>query len=119
VTRTIDFDAFRAEQKREAVDFVIDGVHYALPPALPASMAVDVIRMQSDLGEDAEVPNETMDIFGRSLFGATIWEKLLVEHRITVDELSPLLERVLEVYTDAPKETAEEPTSQTPELASV
>ncbi len=112
--RVINFDRFRAEQKDEPVEFIIGGETYHLPSSLPASMAVDMMRMQEVLqDEDAEVPNDVMDQFGRSLFGETIWANLLTKHRITVDELNPLMEQVFEVYTDAPKEGAEESTSET------
>ena len=117
--RTIDFDLYRAEKDDEPVDFIIGGKHYALPSSLPASIAVDAIRMQAmQEDEDAEVPPEMMDQFGQSIFGPTIWKELLMEHRLTVDEIEPLVERVMGAYTDAPKEETEVPTSESPEPAS-
>ncbi len=115
MTRTIDFDQFRAEQKNEPVEFIIGGKTYALPPAMPASIAVDIMSMQ-DLFEndDADVPPEVMEQIGKSLFGETMWKELLAEHRITVDEIPVLMEKVLEAYTEPPKEEAETPTSATP-----
>jgi hypothetical protein len=105
MTRTINFDQFRAEQRDEPVVFIIGGEEYALPASLPASMAVDMMRMQAVFeDEDQEVPNDVMDQFGRSLFGVSMWEDLLKKHRITVNEVSPLMERVFEVYTEAPKD---------------
>lgn len=114
--RVIDFDRFRAEQKDEPVLFLIGGEEYALPSSLPASMAVDMLRMQDVFNDpEADVPPDVMDQFGRSLFGETMWEALLRRHRITVDEISPLMEQVFEAYTDAPKEETEESTSETQE----
>lgn len=120
MTRTINFDQFRAEQNEEPVEFIIGGETYYLPASLPASMAVDMMRMQSVFeDEDAEVPDDVMDQFGRSLFGETMWEKLLQKHRITVNEISPLMEKVFEVYTDSPKEEMAPPsTSETPASSS-
>lgn len=124
--RTVDFDSFRAEQKEEPIVFIIDQEEYFLPGSIPASLAVDVIRMQTKLSDDDEVPTEQVDSFGRSLFGPSIWELLLRKHRITVTELSPLLEQVMKAYTDDPKATADleppttpEPTSEVATLASV
>lgn len=113
MTRTIDFDQFRAEQKDEPLDFIIGGKHYALPSNLPASLAVDIIRMRAQLGEDDEVPVDVMESFGRNLFGETIWEALLQEHRITITEIPVLIERVMEAYTEAPKDEGSETKSPT------
>lgn len=114
--RVIDFDQFRAEQKDEPVEFIIGGETYYLPSALPASMAVDMMRMQELFEDDeAEVPNDVMDQFGASLFGETMWGELLKKHRITVTEISPLMEKVFEAYTAPKDETPEgDQTSETP-----
>lgn len=104
--RVIDFDLYRSEREEEPVIFKIGGEEYHLPPSLPASVAVDTIRMKATLDESDEVPTEAMDEFGASMFGPTIWEALLRKHRITVDEISPLIEQVLAAYT-GPKEEGE------------
>lgn len=106
MSRTINFDKFRAEQNDEPVTLIIGGEEYSLPSALPASMAVDMMRMQELFeDDDAEVPPSAMDEFGRSLFSDTIWEGLLRRHRVTVTELPVLMEMVFEAYSDeAPKE---------------
>lgn len=120
--RVIDFDKFRAESKDEPVDFIIGGKTYALPSSLPASMAVDVLRMKADMDDEDEVPAEQMDLFGRSLFGPTMWEALLREHRITIDEISPLMEQVFETYMgstgDGEDPKSESQTSPSEESAS-
>lgn len=122
--RVVDFDQYRAERDEEAVDFIIGGKTYALPPALPASIAVDTIRMKADLDDEADIPLEEFDAFGSSVFGPTIWEALLREHRITVDEIGPLIEKVLEQYVgdvEDPKaegDPEQPPTSETEEPAS-
>lgn len=119
MTRTIDFDQFRSEQKEDPVNFIIGGETYVLPPALPAALALDVMRMQElQEDEDADVPPEVMEKLGRSLFGETMWSQLLQKHRITVDEIGPLMEKVMEAYTAPPKEETGESTSATPEPAS-
>lgn len=116
--RVIDFDKFRAESKDEPVDFIIGGKTYALPSSLPASMAVDVLRMKAEMDDDEEVPAEQMDLFGRSLFGPTMWEALLHEHRITIDEISPLMEQVFEAYMGSTEEDDDAPKSESPTSAS-
>ncbi len=109
--RTVDFDAFRAEQEKHPVFIKIGGQQYALPDALPASMALGIIRLKADVGEDGEIPEIEVDKFGRAVFGSKIWDEILDEHRLTVDEMPILLQKVLEVYTgEAPKVPAS-PTS--------
>lgn len=110
--RIIDFDQFRSEQKEEPVIFIIGGEEYSLPPALPASMAVDAMALQERMDDDDDVPPQMMDQFGRSLFGETVWEALLRRHRITVDEIPVVMEKVLEEYTDVPKAETEGSTSE-------
>lgn len=117
-TRVIDFDLYRSEREEEPVDFIIGGEHYPLPPSLPASVAVDTIRMKASLDENDDVPMEAMDEFGASVFGPTMWESLLRKHRITVDEISPLMEQVLAAYTAPKEEESTEKTSETPATTS-
>lgn len=117
MTRTIDFDKFRAEQKDEPVEFIIGGKTYYLPSSLPASMAVDIMRIRTNMDDDDDVPEEVMDTFGQSLFGATMWSELLREHRITVDEISPMLEKVIEAYTGSAETEGADPKSESPTSA--
>jgi hypothetical protein len=115
MTRTVDFDAFRAEQNKESVHFKIGDKIYELPPALPAAIAVDVIRLRAAQGDEAEVPLDVLETFGQGLFGKEMWAQLLGEHRITMSEVPRLLEMVLEVYTEDPKvPETEAQTSTTP-----
>lgn len=123
MTRTINFDNFRAEQNEEPISLIIGGETYDLPPSLPASLAVEMMRMQEAFeDEDQEVPPSAMDTFGSEMFGPTVWSELLRRHRITVNELSPLMEMVFEAYSDEPpkEETEATPgsTSRTPRAGS-
>ena len=122
MTRTVDFDAFRAEQTDEPVKFTIDGETYDLPSSLPAAVAVDVIRLRATSGENADVPIETLDLFGRSVFGEGMWRMLLEKHRVTMKEVPALLEKVLEIYSkedeDPKVQAPADQTSETPTSAS-
>lgn len=109
MTRTVDFDAFRAERVEEPVIFIIGGQRYELPPSLPAAIAVDVIRLRAAQGDDAEIPLDVLQTFGQAMFGKELWQKVLDEHRVTMSEMPALLEKVLEVYTE---ETPKAPETQ-------
>lgn len=114
MTRTVDFDAFRAERKDEPVLFKIGGKTYELPSSLPAAIAVDVIRLRAVEGDEAEVPLDVLETFGAAMFGKEIWEQLKDEHRLTMSELPRLLEMVLEVYTEEDPKDQESPASTSP-----
>jgi len=97
VSKTVDFDAFRAEQHNEPVTVKIGGVLYDIAPALPADIALDVLRINED---KTTSPSELIHI-GEALFGGEEpFRKVLRDGQVTLDELGPLLEQVLRVYTD-------------------
>lgn len=116
--KLIDFDAFRAEQDEVPIKFRIGGQEYDLPPALPAAIAVDVIRMKQTMDDDDEVDIEKLMGFCEAVFGTELWAQVLDRHRISLDEIPKLLELVLEAYTSDPKEGAVSPTSETTESSS-
>lgn len=110
--KTVDFDAFRREQAGAPVKFLIDGEVYDLSPSLPAAVAVDIIRLKAKVGDNGQVPLEMLDGFGRSIFGSDLWGEVLDKHRITVNEIPQLLEKVLEVYSEPAPKAPEIPTSE-------
>ena len=107
MTRTVDFDAFRAEQKHEPVILHIGGEDYELPPSMPASVAVDLIHLKKRFNDDDDVPLDVLDSFGKSIFGDHVWEDLITKHRLLTDEIGELLQMVLAMYS--PKEEKADP----------
>ena len=97
--RIIDFDAFRAEQKHEPVFLKIGGTTFEMSPTLPASVAIDVVRLKHDIDDSKEVPVEALQAIGEAVFGAEIWERLLREQRLTVNEIPSLIIKVIEIYS--------------------
>lgn len=116
--KLIDFDAFRAEQGEVPIKFRIGGAEYDLPPALPASIAVDVIRMKQTMSDDEEVDVEDLMRFCEAVFGSELWREILDKHRISLAEIPKLLEMVLEAYTADPKAEEPSPTSETTKSSS-
>jgi hypothetical protein len=94
----VDFDAFRSEQKAEPVQLRIGGQVYDLPPALPAALALDIIRLQDEGGNDADVPVAKLEEFGRQLFGGDLFRTVIETHSITLPELPELMRQVLAAY---------------------
>lgn len=104
MTRTVDFDAFRAERDDEPVEILIGGERYQLPASLPAIIAIDMIHLKSTTDAGAEVSVEMLNKVGNSVFGEDVWRELLGKHRIQVDELGELIQMVLKVYSPGAEE---------------
>lgn len=115
MAKLIDFDAFRAERNEDPVILKLGGKTYNLPPSMPASIAVDLIYIKATLGEENDVPLDMLDKVGRSIFGGDLWESVLNEHRIQVDEIGDLIRMVLEAYSPEPAGDADPQAASTQE----
>jgi hypothetical protein len=97
----IDFDAFRAEQKAEPLEFIIGGNTYILPSALPASLALDVIRRNA-LDSEAELDPESLIVIGNALFAGK-FDRVLDENQVTMDEIPELFRLIFAQYSGEPE----------------
>lgn len=106
--RVIDFNAFRAEQKEEPVEFKIGEDTYLLPPTMPAALAVDVLELQALVGPNGDpesmIPPQKLDGFCRAIFGSEMWVQILDKHRLTLDETPELLRQVIGAYAEQDEE---------------
>lgn len=103
MTRTVDFDAFRAEQKLEPLKLRIGGKERELPPSLPAALALDVIRLQEALGPDADPGVEDLMKIGAGLFGGKdAFLEVLADGGVGMTELPSLIEMIIAEYTRVP-----------------
>ncbi len=101
MTRVIDFDAFRAEQKAEPLDLKIGGHTYTLPSSLPASLALDVIRQNGD-DPNAEMDPTQLISMGEGIFGGhDEFKKILDDNHVTMEELPELFKMVFNAYNGA------------------
>lgn len=99
----LDFDAFRAEHQavtRVAPSVKVGGVVYTLPPALPAVVALDILRARRDKGEEAPVPPEAINDICDALFGQETFRDLVISNQLTIDDLGLLVLQVLKMYED-------------------
>jgi hypothetical protein len=53
----IDFDAARAERKKEPLIVKLFGKKWELPPSLPADIPVEISRLHASAGPGAEIDN--------------------------------------------------------------
>ena len=111
-----DFDKFFQEKGKEKVVLRLLGKEWYLPSSLPASMMLKIIR-----NRNAEIDNE--DNVGlifemtKDLFGEKQYQQLL-ELGITVEQISAVIEWVMEIYNGTEGVTVqtegEEPSEQSP-----
>jgi hypothetical protein len=120
VTRVIDFDAFRAEQKADPLILKLGGHEYELPSSLPATLALDIIRRNPNEA-DVELESSELDTLGQTIFGGEEkFRRILSENNITLTELPELFKMVFATYNgepDAPNLETPNPTP-TPETGS-
>ncbi len=109
MTRTvIDYDSFRKEQQHEPIDFVIGGKTYEKASSLPATVAIDVLALQSQ-DEDAEVPLELLETVGAACFGAAEWKQLLTDNQVSMVEIPDLVQAMLTAYAPVDEDDPEDP----------
>lgn len=113
--QTIDYDAFRREQEPETTEpptLKIGGVDYPLAPAIPAVVAIDLLRIEAMEGPDLLLTSDAIETMGRALFGE-VWRSILIKHQIALAEVPDIIRLALAAYADVPK--AVSPTSPTSE----
>lgn len=110
---SIDFDAYRREQKGEPVKLTLGGKDYILPPSLPASVALDLIALRREKGDDAKLGADDIQRFARELLGD---QADAIIGAVSIDELGALLVQLLKVYAppnpESPEESKEPPASR-------
>ena len=114
MTKVIDFDAFRAEQKADPIVLKLGGNSYTLPASLPATMALDIIRKN---GEDASVELGAADLvpMGEAIFGGPEqFKHILDDNGVGMDELPDLFKMVFEAYNGEPEAPNPESPASTP-----
>lgn len=108
MTRTVDFDAFRAEQKKEPLELLISGKTYQLPSTLPAALALDVVRLNEEMQADEDAKIEDLLRVGAAIFGGSEqFQTVLSESGVGLDELADLIKMIIEAYTGAPDPNSE------------
>ncbi len=98
--RFVDFDAARAERRREPVVVRLFGRDWELPPALPARVVVDVIRYHRQGRKDTDLTlAEVMSLMGQIVPEATLEQWLA--GGLDEDEYGELLAVLMQVYRGA------------------
>lgn len=96
MTRVVDFDAARSERRREPVLLRIGGHEYQLSAGIPASVALDMIRLRAHEGDHFAIPYEELESIGARLFGADNWTAILDRERLDLEELGELIKMTVD-----------------------
>lgn len=89
-----DYDAAWKEQADEPILFGrVHGEDIELPAKLPAKVALGIVRIQAEFGDDEQIPPDVLLQFGAELFGGERVDRWLGD--------GMPLERFAEVFEDA------------------
>ena len=84
--RFIDFDAARAERAQEPLRLRAYGMNFELPASVPAAVLLDIMKLQAEQGDDAEVGGvEALGIM-RRILPASVLETLLARDDFDIED---------------------------------
>lgn len=99
--RFIDFDAARAEREQEPLRLRAYGMDFELPASVPAAVLLDIMKLQAEQGDDAEVGGvEALGIM-RRILPASVLETLLARDDFDIEDFVELTGLVMAAYGDA------------------
>ena len=97
-SRFVDFDAARAERENEPLLLRAYGETIELPGSLPASLFLDVVRMEADSGGDQELTASESLTLLRRVLPVQVLAKLLARDDFSTDDFEDLVRLVMEAY---------------------
>jgi hypothetical protein len=97
--RLIDFDAARAERVQEPLYLRAFGQEFELPAEMPAALALDIIRLQTERGDESEISlAETLNLLRRVLPKAVL-DDLTAQDDFSAEDFGELTHMVLSAYS--------------------
>ena len=96
--RFIDFDAARAERVEEPLLLRAYGQTFELPGSMPASVLLDIVRLQEELSEDAEVSAKDAHSLLRRMLPEEVLDELLEHEDFSTDDFTELVKMVMSAY---------------------
>ena len=107
--RFIDFDAARAEREVDTLTLLACGKTFELPGSISGALLLDVLRMEAEKGDGAEVtPGEALDIL-RRIMPEDVLDEITDDPGFSATDLVELLSFVMKEYageTSAPNRAA-------------
>lgn len=107
--RYIDFDAARAERRQEPLRLRAFGQEFDLPGSMPASLFLDVVRMEKEQGgQSVLTTKDAIGLLSRVL-PADVLDSLVAMPTFTLDDLIDLARMVMAAYTGGAASSGEAP----------
>lgn len=109
MSRIIDFDAARAEREREPLLLRAYGREFSLPPTMPATLFLDIIRLQDEGRFDDDLTD--MEAYGllRRVVPASVLDELRQEEDFAVDDYADLCRLIMQAYMQTGEDGPGEP----------
>ena len=98
MNKTIDFDQYRKERKKEKITIKAFGEKIKLLPSPPLSSVLDIIEMQEE-SEIEELPSKQVKKSLQAMMGEKQFDKL-VENGMTIEESEWLITELWNKYND-------------------
>lgn len=93
-----DFDAYWAEQEREPIELRAMGIDLKMPPAMPATILLKVMRAMKEHGSEAAIPvAQQMELLEAAIGKEKL--ELLCQKGIDIEQLGDLVIWIMEQYT--------------------
>lgn len=108
-SRYIDFDAARAERKKEPLLLHAYGQDFELPASMPASLFLDVVRMEQERSRESEVTQSDAADLLRRVLPEDVLDNLLARDDFALEDLVELAGMVIRAYSSGPGESGEAP----------
>jgi hypothetical protein len=102
MSKTIDFDAYRAEKKDENITIKAFGEKLELPPSPPLSTMEVLLGLYKKAGSEATVPEEEVITMLEALLGKEQYRKLS-DGGLTVSEAEWLIQELWKQYNPEPE----------------
>lgn len=96
--RFIDFDAARAEREREPLVLKAFGRKFNLPAEMPASLYLDLIRLEEEKGSTDDLTLRDSLRLMRHVLPTTVLEELLEHDDLSLDDFGRLIGLIVQVY---------------------
>jgi hypothetical protein len=96
--RFIDFDAARAEREREPLRLKAFGRTFDLPSEMPASLFLDLIRLEEEKGSTSKLTLRDSLRLMRHVLPQAVLDELLQHEDLGLEEFAQLINLIVQAY---------------------
>jgi hypothetical protein len=96
--RFIDYDAARAEREREPLILKAFGRSFKLPSQMPASLFLDLVRMEEERGSAEELTIRDAFRLMSHVLPKPVLDELMEHKELSVDDFGELVGMIVQAY---------------------